>query len=286
MVFTKYHTWINYAILLVVTFVAFILFLILVHNFTIFNSVGTMIVTLRSSSFWFTVLFVFGTCSIIDFTSLSVKFTFFPTITNVLQLMINEGEDMNSEVDAPEIIKKKLRLYKQYEEDEKVVIKDEEHEKIEHSKRESIITNEKVETVKDEIINGAMTNHAIMLNTPKDKVKEPEHKSMYNKLRGENKSNKKNINLISNGQIKDIDNKNNLFSNRTDRSKNKMIETNNKEGSEENRGDKIDENDNDSEGYENYNSEQSENMSKEMCRFENETIPKFSGILINSHLKI
>ena len=42
LIYTKYHTWINVVILIIVTFLSYILFLLLVHRLPMFNSVGTI----------------------------------------------------------------------------------------------------------------------------------------------------------------------------------------------------------------------------------------------------
>ena len=53
MIFTKYHTWINMAIILVFTVIAYIIFVICAHHATMFNSVGTMAVAFGSGRFSF-----------------------------------------------------------------------------------------------------------------------------------------------------------------------------------------------------------------------------------------
>ena len=89
----------------------------MVHNFSYFNSVGTMLNTFNSSKIWFILIFIVGTCLLIDFTILAIDFTFNKNITTMLQLIYNVKGEINEEEDIPEIIKEKLKLYKNNEEE-------------------------------------------------------------------------------------------------------------------------------------------------------------------------
>ena len=124
---TKYHTWINTVILLVITFISYIIFLVIVQQLTMFNSVGTVGVAFNSGRMWMNMIFVGGTCGIIDFIMISVEYVFFPNLTKKLQVLVNQGENLkltNSE-NMPNIIKKKLDEYNQISQGEELVIQDE-----------------------------------------------------------------------------------------------------------------------------------------------------------------
>ena len=124
---TKYHTWINAVILLVITFISYIIFLVIVQQLTMFNSVGTIGVAFNSGRMWMNMIFVGGTCGIIDFIMISVEYVFFPNLTKKLQVLVNQGENLkftNSE-NMPNIIKKKLDEYNQISQGEELVIQDE-----------------------------------------------------------------------------------------------------------------------------------------------------------------
>ena len=114
---TKYHTWINAVILLVITFISYIIFLVIVQHLSMFNSVGTVDVAFNSGRLWMNLLFVGGTCGIIDFTMLCIEYVFFPNLTKTLQEMINKGLNMNlsNNKDIPNIIKDKLNEYNKFE---------------------------------------------------------------------------------------------------------------------------------------------------------------------------
>ena len=114
-IYTKYHTWINFVILGIVTALAYILFIIAVHNWTLFNSVGTMINTFSSYKIWIIFFFVAGTCILIDFSILAFNYSFNRTITIILQLQYNLMGKLNDEEEVPDEIKKYLKMYNSYE---------------------------------------------------------------------------------------------------------------------------------------------------------------------------
>ena len=111
-IFTRYHTWINFVLMGVSTFVLYIGFILLVHNLTLFNSVGTMLNTFSAAKIWFLFILVVGTCILIDFTMLAFKFTFNKNISNILRILYNSKGNLNYEEDVPEEIKEKLKIYK------------------------------------------------------------------------------------------------------------------------------------------------------------------------------
>ena len=118
LMYTKFHTWINFAILGVVTVLAYIIFIFLVHNISFFNSVGTMIYTFSSSKIWLIFIFTCGTCALIDFTILAFNYSFNRNITTLLQIQYNTNGVINDEEDAPEEVKEKLKIYNKYEDEE------------------------------------------------------------------------------------------------------------------------------------------------------------------------
>ena len=90
LILTKYHTWVNFLIMGVVTFLAYIIFIIVVHHLSLFNSYGTMNVAFSSGKTWLNMLLVGGTCGLIDYFLLGVDFIFFPTLANKLRVLINQ----------------------------------------------------------------------------------------------------------------------------------------------------------------------------------------------------
>jgi hypothetical protein len=113
---TKYHTWINCVILIVITFIAYIIFIIIVHNMSMFNSYGTMYVVFNSGKLWLNLLLVGGTCGLIDYFILCFHYIFFPSLTTKLQVLVNKKSDMNiNNINKmPKLIKEILGIYGEY----------------------------------------------------------------------------------------------------------------------------------------------------------------------------
>jgi hypothetical protein len=120
LVFTRYFTWINIAILAVVTFVSYTIFLALVDQMTMFNSVGTIKVAFSSSRFWMNLLFVAGTCGIIDFFILGFNYIYNPSSVKELQVLINKNDDMDkiSTNELPKKVRKKIESYNEFKGEE------------------------------------------------------------------------------------------------------------------------------------------------------------------------
>ena len=120
---TKYHTWINLVIILVITFLAYIIFLIIVQNLTMFNSVGTVGTAFNSGKMWLNIFFVGGTCAMIDFFLISFEFIFWPNLTRKLQVMVNQKMNLNSHnsENMPKIVKEKLSFYNQFAPGEQII---------------------------------------------------------------------------------------------------------------------------------------------------------------------
>ena len=114
-IFTKYHTWINWAILLVITVIAYILFVIIAHNATLFKSVGTMATAFGSPRFWMGIIFACGTCALIDYFILGFDFIFRLTLGKILQRLFNQRGELNSEDNLPNCITNRINRYKTFE---------------------------------------------------------------------------------------------------------------------------------------------------------------------------
>ena len=117
LIYTKYHTLINVAILIVITFISYIIFLILVHNMTMFNSVGTIKEAFLSKKFWMNLIFVGGTCGIIDFFILAFEYIYNPSTVKQLQILLNKTStlDINNTNDLPKKIKEKIEIYNEFQ---------------------------------------------------------------------------------------------------------------------------------------------------------------------------
>ena len=115
LIYTKFHTWINLVFLLVITFISYIIFLTLVHHMSMFNSVGTIYSAFASSRTWMNMIFVGGTCGIIDFFILGFEYTFCPSTVKTLQILLNQNNlDISKKDELPKEIKDKLDVYNDF----------------------------------------------------------------------------------------------------------------------------------------------------------------------------
>jgi len=120
LIYTKYHTWINFIILFAVTFVSYMIFLSFVHNMTMFHSAGAIYNAFISGRFWMNMIFVGGTCALIDFFILGFKHIFQPSLANILQMLLNQNVDMdkNNINELPKRIREKMEIYNEFSIDE------------------------------------------------------------------------------------------------------------------------------------------------------------------------
>ena len=125
MIFTKYFTWMNFIMIILITFTSYAVFLIIVESWDFFNSVGTMRVAFLSPVFWVNLLFICGTCALIDYFTLTFSFVFRPNTVTELQLLFKERGKLNSEENLPLLISEKLDIYN----GEDKIINDENEEK-------------------------------------------------------------------------------------------------------------------------------------------------------------
>ena len=91
-IFTQYHTWINWVIVCSLTFLLYIIFLICVEHITLFKSSGTMDYTYNSSLVWMNFIFISGICALIDFTILTVNQFFLKRLSNLVKSVKNKND--------------------------------------------------------------------------------------------------------------------------------------------------------------------------------------------------
>ena len=84
-IFTHYHTWINWVSIVILTILFYILFLIIVENISVFTSSGTMSYTFNSGLVWMNIIFISGFCGIINFVILIFKQFFVKRIYNLVK---------------------------------------------------------------------------------------------------------------------------------------------------------------------------------------------------------
>jgi soluble P-type ATPase len=91
-IFTKFHTFINWIIILSLTFVMYILFLIIVEKINMFTSTGSMNYTFNSSLIWFDFILVSGICSLIDLGILCYNQLFVKSIYHQIRNITNKDD--------------------------------------------------------------------------------------------------------------------------------------------------------------------------------------------------
>ena len=114
-IFTRYHTWINWAIIVVFTILAYIIFVICAHHSTMFKSVGTMARAFSSPRFWMSIIFVCATCAMIDYFILGFDYIFKNSLTKILQRLNNIRGNLNDEYNLPKCIGDRINRYKIFE---------------------------------------------------------------------------------------------------------------------------------------------------------------------------
>ena len=126
LIYTKYHTWINFAILSVITFLSYIIFLLLVQKMTVFSSVGTIKEAFLSSKIWMNLIFVGGTCGMIDFFILGFNYIFNPSSVNELQILLNKNSEIDNinTNDLPKKIREKIEMYNEFKEEDEYLKKE------------------------------------------------------------------------------------------------------------------------------------------------------------------
>ena len=114
-IYTKYHTWINIVVILIFTILAYIIFVIIAHRVVLFKSVGTMAVAFGSPRLWMSLIFIGGTCALIDYFILGFDFIFRITLGKILQRLYNQRGELNDENNLPNCIADRLNKYKSFE---------------------------------------------------------------------------------------------------------------------------------------------------------------------------
>ena len=158
-IFTKYHTYFNFLIPFICTLMAYIIFLICVHNSIIFKSVGTIQSVFSSFRFWLSFIFVSGTCGIFDYLLLCYRFNFKISLKNILQRLLSEKNVLNEDYKLPKPISKRINMYKTFEQ-QKVHLESEKY-KIPQDSDIKIDVQQPLDTIYDENENNNQNNENI-----------------------------------------------------------------------------------------------------------------------------
>ena len=183
-IFTRYHTWLNWVIVICLTFMLYIIFLIMVENITFFTSSGTMIYTFNSKLVWMNFINVAGLCFMFDFCILIINQFFVRNIYNLVRSLDNKNDISYEYIKTlPDELQKLLLI------DDKVIKsnnKDINNDKI------NIIDNN---TFKEDIKNDINENDNINIiqkdiNKESNEIKEIKENTSINKPKINNSNNK------------------------------------------------------------------------------------------------
>ena len=115
MINTKYETIYNILLILLFVVFAYIIFMICAHNLSVFHSVGTIYTSFGSARNWMGIIFVCGTCGLIDYFILCWRYTYHPYLSRIMQRLVNERGKIDEEYNLPKCINDRLNMYKSFE---------------------------------------------------------------------------------------------------------------------------------------------------------------------------
>ena len=115
MINTKYETIFNLILVIFFDVFLYIIFMVCAHNLSTFHSVGTIYTSFGSARNWMGMIFVCGTCGLIDYFILSWRYTYHPYLSRILQRLVNERGKIDEEYNLPKSISDRLNMYKTFE---------------------------------------------------------------------------------------------------------------------------------------------------------------------------
>ena len=108
-IMTKYHTFINWLVIIILTFILYIIFLLFVQRFSFFKSMGTMKVTFDSLLLWVNFLLVLMVCVAIDLFIVSFNVLFFSTLKHEIKSLKDKDNISDEYIKTlPSIVKELL----------------------------------------------------------------------------------------------------------------------------------------------------------------------------------
>jgi len=109
-IYTRYHTWINFVLLIGTGIILYIIFLRIVHNWDLFNSYASIEGSVSASLFWLNLIIVTCFCIMIDLAIKAVKYIFFPNLSRTLQILYTKYGRLDTDKYLPKFIKQKLYM--------------------------------------------------------------------------------------------------------------------------------------------------------------------------------
>ena len=201
---TKYHTWIHFVILFIVTFFAYICFILIVHQLTVFNSVGTMQVAFTSPVMWLNIVLICGFSGLIEYFILSFAFVLRPNTVKILQRIFNQNGAINSEENLPKSIKEKIGLYNEI--DQKIENEEIKKDEVLNPSVQNKFEKEEIIDTNVNKVNEINTNTNVNLNENKEleKIKEEKEEDLKSEEVKLNTEEVKTDYVNSNGNNNDV----------------------------------------------------------------------------------
>ena len=106
----RYHTFLNWLIMISLSWILYILFVIVVDGGSSYNSYATMYVAFSGGKFYLNFILVVGTCAMIDFFTSSIVILFSDSISGTLMILVKERTTLNNKTDLPKKILNLLNL--------------------------------------------------------------------------------------------------------------------------------------------------------------------------------
>jgi hypothetical protein len=160
-IFTKYNTYLNFSLIFLTTIFLYAIFIICVHNMSLFNSVGTMNVAIFSIKMWLCILCSCGLCFILDYTINVYRNLLVSSIRND----IKHVDDLDDLEKIPLRLKKLLLLKTEKKKKRKISTdeetKEEEEEEEEENEEENEEDNEYYDNSLETPNNGNVKSHKI-----------------------------------------------------------------------------------------------------------------------------
>ena len=159
-IFTKYNTYLNFSLIFLTTIFLYAIFIICVHNMSLFNSVGTMNVAIFSIKMWLCILCSCGLCFILDYTINVYRNLLVSSIRND----IKHVDDLDDLENIPLRLKKLLLLKTEKKKKRKISTDEETKEEEEEEEEENEEENEEDEYYDNSLEtpnNGNVKSHKI-----------------------------------------------------------------------------------------------------------------------------
>jgi hypothetical protein len=109
-IITRFHTYINWLVIAILSWILYIVFVIVVNFGNSYNSFATMSVAFAGGKFYFDFILIVGTCAMIDIFTESIGTIFNTSLSGTLMVLVKERSSVNNRRDLPEHIMNLLSL--------------------------------------------------------------------------------------------------------------------------------------------------------------------------------